>query len=87
MFDPWTDRDGKSVHVLGHKVGLFTGIDGKLEWWAYPAGWKPRGTIEAKGPFRSRSAAKAALDPTNFQNWITPQIDFDRGAVEQQKVG
>lgn len=78
--DPWIDRDATSVHRDGHKVGLFQ-VEGKAQWWAYPSGWKPRGQVTALGPFRSRTAAKMALDPTNFQNWITPAIDFERQAV------
>jgi len=80
MVDPWTDRDATSIHRDGHKVGLFL-VDGKPQWWAYPAGWKPRGNVVAQGPFRSRKAAKMALDPTNFQNWVTPAIDFKMQAA------
>ena len=84
--DPWTDKGTTSLHRDGHKVGLFL-VAGNLEWWAYPANWRPRGSVQAKGPFRSRGAAKASLDPSNFQNWVTPQIDFELGAVEPRKVG
>ena len=75
--DLWTDHDGTSLHRDGHKVGLFM-VEGDAQWWAYPAGWKPRGAIEPKGPFRSRRAAKMAMDPANWQNWTTPAIDFKR---------
>ena len=83
--DPWIDRDATSLHKEGHRVGLFV-VEGGLEWWAYPAGWKPRGTVEAKGPFCSRNAAKASLDAGNWQTWITPQIDFERGTGETQRM-
>jgi len=83
--DPWTDKGTTSTHRDGHRVGLFQ-VGSSLEWWAYPAGWKPRGTLDPKGPFRTRNAAKEAMDPTNFQNWITPQIDFDLGASEPRKA-
>ena len=83
--DPWTDRGATSLHRDGHRVGLFL-VDGRPEWWAYPAGWVPRGEVLARGPFRSRKAAKASLDPTNVQNWTTPQIDFELGAADPREV-
>ena len=84
---PGPTRARRAPTPKATKYGLFV-VEGRMEWWAYPAGWRPRGTVEAKGPFRSRNAAKASLDPTNFQTWITPRIDFELGAVAQKrKVG
>jgi hypothetical protein len=60
----WTDHPGGSVRSDGAKVGEFC-INGKFEWWAYPAGWYPRCTIETLqplGPFFSRKKAKQEMD-------------------------
>lgn len=56
----WIDHQGGAVRGDGAKVGEFP-IDGRYEWWAYPPGWRPRGPVDALGPFNSRQEAKVAL--------------------------
>ena len=56
----WTDKMGSSVRQDGAKVGEFPNGSG-YEWWAYPPGWRPRGPVDALGPFNSRQEAKVAL--------------------------
>ena len=57
----WHDKGTTSIREDGAKVGEFT-MDGKPGWWGYPASWKPRGHVEAVGPFLDREEAKAAVD-------------------------
>jgi hypothetical protein len=59
----WTDHMGSSVRSDGAKIGEFPAIDGRsgFEWFAYPPGWRPRGTVEALGPFLNRDDAKRAI--------------------------
>ena len=74
--NPWTDFDTVSLHCDGHRVGLYRGSLG-FEWWTIPAGG-----AQAKGPFASRRAAKASLDTSGIQAWITPQLDLALGVVD-----
>ena len=58
----WRDHPGGSRREDGAKVGEFASGPGEsMEWWAYPPGWKPRGTVDALGPFQSRQEAKDSL--------------------------
>ncbi|BDU76249.1 hypothetical protein [Mesoterricola sediminis] len=58
----WTDYPGGSVRSDGAKVGeFFMAQGGPPEWWGYPAGWRPRGGMDATGPYRTRQEAKDAL--------------------------
>lgn len=56
----WTDYPGGSIREDGSKIGEFI-VSGRFEWWAYPAGWTPRGNVEALGPFNSRQEAKVGM--------------------------
>jgi hypothetical protein len=56
----WIDTMGTSSRPDGAKIGEF--LDGnEYVWWGYPPGWKPRGGIDAIGPFRTRQEAKIAI--------------------------
>jgi hypothetical protein len=59
----WIDYPGGSIRSDGAKVGEFV-INGRVEWWGYPAGWVPRGSTcgDPAGPFNYRHDAKAAMD-------------------------
>jgi hypothetical protein len=56
----WTDYPGGSVRSDGAKAGEFI-IDGRFEWWGYPPHSRPRGEVDAIGPFATRDEAKDAL--------------------------
>ena len=57
----WTDYPGGSVRLDGAKVGEFC-IEGRIEWWGYGAGWRPRSDVPVIGPFNYRNDAKGAMD-------------------------
>ena len=59
----WIDHPGGSIRHDGAKVGEFP-IDGRFEWWGYPAGYRPRHSNPelVQGPFESRQLAKDAMD-------------------------
>jgi len=53
----WIDHQGGSVRADGGKIGEFPN-NGRFDWWFYPPNWRPRGDVEALGPFNSRQEAK-----------------------------
>jgi hypothetical protein len=57
----WTNRPGSSRREDGAKVGEFF-LNGKPQWFAYPASWRPRCEFAALGPFDTRDEAKYAID-------------------------
>ena len=59
----WTDRPGASERHDGARVAEFL-IEGRIEWWAYPAGYKHRVSCPdlVQGPFPDRQLAKNALE-------------------------
>jgi len=65
----WTDYPGGSIRIDGFKIGEFI-IDGDFQWWGYPPGWRPRGGMEALGPFKSRQEAK-----TGSGQWLGLDIE------------
>jgi len=60
----WIDHQGGSVRSDGAKIGEFC-MDGVYQWWFYPPDWRPRGNVEALGPFNSRQEAKVGA-----QSWL-----------------
>ena len=60
----WIDHQGGSVRADGGKIGEFC-MDGRYSWWFYPPQWRPRGDVEALGPFNSRQEAKVGA-----QAWL-----------------